>query len=246
MANVIGKRYGGNLVYVDAGSHQMRVIDAIGPDVIKYEFLPWVHNVQDEDATGTDPEGFVTTVVEAGSGTSELDQSNTVGILSQMVTAANENDGISLQLVGPQFEFTSNQSLVYFGIELDINDVDQTDILVGLCIEDTALLGGMTDGVYIESVDGSASISTVTEKNSTETQTDSVGTLSDDTFHFLEFFFDGSSVYYFVDGSQGDTIHTDNIPDDVALTFSMEFLTGEATANTCDIRQARAIQVGRT
>jgi hypothetical protein len=86
----------------------------------------------------------------------------------------------------------------------------------------------------------------VTEKDSTETQTDSVGTLSDDTFHFLEFFFDGSSVYFFMDGSQGATIHTDNIPDDVALTFSMEFLTGEATANTCDIRQARAIQVGRT
>ena len=35
MANVIGKRYGGNLVYVDAGSHQMRVIDAIDPDVVK-------------------------------------------------------------------------------------------------------------------------------------------------------------------------------------------------------------------
>jgi len=246
MANVIGQRKGGNLVYVDQGAHLMRVVDAIGPDVIKYEFLPWVHNVQDENATGTDPEGFFTTVVEAGTGTSELDQSNSIGILAQMVTAADENDGISLQLVGPHFEFTSNQRLVYYGIELDISDVDQTDILVGLCVEDTALLGGVADGVYLESLDGSASVSTVTEKSASETQTDSVGTLTDDTFHFLEFYFDGSSVYFFFDGSQTGTIHTTNIPDDVVLTFSMEFLTGEGNANTCDIRQARAIQVGRT
>lgn len=246
MANVVGRRAGGNLVYVDAGAHLMRVVDAIGPDVVKYEFLPWVHNVQDENATGSDPEAFFTTVVEAGSGTSEMDQSNTVAVFAQMVTAANEDDGISLQLVGPQWEFTSNQSMVYFGIELAINDVDQTDILVGLCIEDTALLGGLSDGVYIESLDAAATISTITEKDSSETQTDSVGTMSDATFHFLEFFFDGSSVYFFFDGSQTSTIHTATIPDDEVLLFSMEFLTGEAVANTCDIRQARAIQVGRT
>ena len=34
MANVIGRRFGGNLVYVDQGSHLMRVVDAIGPDVV--------------------------------------------------------------------------------------------------------------------------------------------------------------------------------------------------------------------
>jgi uncharacterized ParB-like nuclease family protein len=246
MANVIGKRVNGNLVYVDAGAHQMRVVDAIGPDVIKYEFSPWVHNVQDENATGTDPEGFFTTVVEGGTGTSEMDQSNTVGILAQLVTAADENDGISLQLVGPQFEFTGNQGLVYFGIEIDIDDVDQTDILVGLCVEDTALLSGVDDGVYIKSVDEAATISNVTEKSTTETETASAGTLTDDNFHFLEFYFDGSSVYFAFDGTVNSTIHTTNIPDDVVLTPSIEFLSGASGANTCDIRQMRAIQVGRT
>lgn len=247
MANVVGLRAGGNLVYVDRGAHSKRVVGAIGPDVIHYEFQPWVHNIQDEDATGTDPEGFFTTVVEAGSGTSECDQSNTVGILAQLVTAANEDDGISLQLIGPHFEFTSNQSFVYFGVELDINDIDTSDIFCGLAVEDTALLGGVADGVYLESLDGAATSFGVTEKSSSETTTSaSIATLSDDTFHFLEFYFDGSSVYFFVDGTEGGTIHTSNIPDDVVLTPSIEFLAGSAVASTCDIRQMRAIQIGRT
>ena len=247
MANVIGQRVSGNLVYVDRGAHDKRVVHAVGPDVVHYEFLPWNHNVQDEDATGTDPEGFFTTVVEVGAGTSELDRSNTVGILAQMVTAANDNDGISLQLTGEIFEFTSNQGLVYFGIEVDIDDVDTSDILAGLCIEDTALLGGLSDGVYLESLDGATTSFGVTEKNSTETTSAaSIATLSDNTFHFLEFYFDGTSVYFYVDGAESATIHTANIPDDEALTFSMEFLAGSAAASTCDIRQARAIMIGRT
>ena len=245
MANVVGRRFGGNFVYVDAGAHLMRVVDAIGPDVIKWQFNPWTMGVQAEGATGTDMHGATTTVVEAGTGTSELAASNTAGIQARMTTAANEDDGISIQLVGEDFEFTSNQSMAYFGIEFAINDVDQTDVLGGLCITDTALLGGVSDGVYFESLDGSASVSTVTEKDSTETQNDSAGTLTDAGFHMVEFFFDGTSVYFFFDGSQ-TAIHTANIPDDEALTVSLEFLTGEATANTLDIRRWNAFQIGRT
>ena len=246
MANVIGRRFGGNLVYVDAGAHLMRVVDAIGPDVIKFEFNPWTMGVQAEGATATDSHAFTTTVVEAGSGTSELAASNTAGILARLVCAANENDGISIQAIGENFEFTSNQSLVYYGIEFAIDDVDQTDVLGGLCITDTALLGGMTDGVYFESVDGAATVSTVTEKDSTETQNDSVGTLVDATMHTVEFFFDGTSVYFYFDGSQASNIHTANIPDDEALTVSLEFLTGEAVANNLDILRWSAYQIGRT
>jgi len=246
MANVIGRRIGGNLAYVDAGSHLMRVVDAIGPDVVKFELNPWTMGIQAEGATGTDSHAFTTTVVEAGTGTSELAASNTAGILARLVCAADENDGINIQAIGENFEFTSNQSLVYFGAEIAINDVDQTDILGGLCITDTTLLGGMTDGVYFESLDGAATVSTVTEKDSSETQNDSVGTLSDATFMFVEFFFDGSSVYFFINGTQATNIHTANIPDDEVLTPSLQLLTGEAVANTCDIRQWKAFQIGRT
>ena len=61
----------------------------------------------------------------------------------------------------------------------------------------------------------------------------------------LEFYWDGSSVYFYVDGTQASNIHTANIPDDEALRLSLEFLTGEAVANTCNVKWLRAIQIGR-
>lgn len=241
MASLHSRFIRGNLAYWD--THRMRLVDAIGPDVVKWSLK--ADDFQDTGGTGTDPRGYVTTVVEAGAGgTSEAEASDEERVEVELVTDNAENDGISLQRVGEAFIFDSDHD-IYFGIELQINDVDQTDILAGLCISDTALLGGMTDGVYFESVDGGAGVSTVTEKDSTETQTDNEGTLEDDTAMFLEFYWDGSTVYFFIDGVQVGT-HTANIPDDELLTPSIEFLTGETTANRCKIHQARAIQVGRS
>ena len=216
----------------------MRLVDAIGNDVMSYNLKPETLNV-----TTADPYGFTTTVVEAGTGATEFDANNTAGRVGTITTAANENDGGQYQLLAEWFELTSDQD-VYAGIELQGNDVDQSDILFGLCITDTTLLGGMTDGVYFESLDGSASVSTVTEKDSTETQTDAVSTLVDATDQILEMYFDGSSVYFFQDGVQS-TIHTANIPDDEALTLSLAFLSGEANAQTLNVKWLRAIQIGR-
>jgi len=62
----------------------------------------------------------------------------------------------------------------------------------------------------------------------------------------LELYFDGtaSAVYFYIDGTLVNT-HTANIPDDENLTLSLAFLTGEATANTCNVKWLRAIQIGR-
>lgn len=241
MADVRADRRGGHLVYWDG--HRMRVVGVEGPDVVAWELSQ--HQLQDQGATGTDPAGYITTVVEAGAGTSEFAQSVTPGIVGRITCAANENDGLQTQHFGTQFEVTSNQTLVYFGCEVAINDVDQTDILVGLCSKDTTLLGGVSDGVYIESLDGGATISTITEIANAETQNDSEGTLVDAQYHVLEFYYDGTSVYFFFDGSQTGNIHTAGIPT-AALGPSLAFLTGEAVANTIDFRWARAFMVGRT
>ena len=227
----------GNLAFYQ--NHRMRLVDALGEDVYKYELTTPTLN-----ATTVDPSGWTTTVVEAGTGTTEFDANNTAGRVGTITCAADENDGGQYQLLGEGFEFTSDQD-IYAGIEFQGNDVAQTDILFGLCITDTTLLGGMTDGVYWESLDGSATTSTVTEKDSTETQTDSVSTLTDATDQVLEIYFDGSSVYFFAYGTQSSTIHTANIPDDEALTLSLAVLTGEATANTVNVKWLRAIQIGR-
>jgi len=236
MANLHSKRIKGNLVYYD--NTGQRWIDAIGPDVTKYilntAYLPV------DDTTG-DPTGFTMTVVEAGAGG---DSTVALSDNTLLITTDNaENDGVNLQLKGEAFDFASG-NYVYFGINFQVNDADQTDFLVGLCITDTTLLGGMTDGVYFESLDESTDINFVLEKDSTETTSASaVGTLADATNVTLEFLFDGTNVDAYVNGTLQTRLATTNLPDNEQLTPSIHFLTGEATANTMAVNWWRVIQI---
>ncbi len=186
------------------------------------------------------------TVVEAGAGGDSTATHGTESGGTLLLTTDNaENDGVSLQLLGESFELTSDQQL-YFGTKLKINDVDQTDVFAGLAIVDTAILGGVTDRIGFQSLDGTAAIGVMLEKDSTETlDATSPGNLADDTYSTLEFHFDGTNVEFFVDGSSVATPAVTNLPDDEQLRVSIEFLTGEATANTCTVDWIRCIQIGR-
>ena len=238
MAEVKGKTIRGNLVYWD--THEKRLIDAIGPDVIKYELQPGHVG----GAAGASPAGWTETVVEVGSGTSELNGSSTAGYVADLVTAANENDGWSGQLSGSSFELTSDQDL-YFGIQFKINDVTQFDLFAGLAVTDTAILGGVTDRIGFQTLDAATALTFMLEKDSTETLTASLATLADDTDIFAEFYWDGSAVEVFVNGASVATPAVTNLPNDVGLRLSLEGLTGEAVAQTMSIKQLRVIQIGR-
>jgi hypothetical protein len=241
MASLHSRFIRGNLAFYD--THRRRLIDAVGPDVIKYELRPG--QIQANAGTGTDPAGWTTTMVEAGlGGSSEVHASNTAGYLWELLTDNAENDGISMQLNGEAFELTSDQNL-YFGLEFEINDVTQTDFFVGLAITDTAILGGVTDRIGFESLDGSTDMKFMLEKDSTETLSASLHTLVDATLVFVEFYWNGSTVEAFVNGASAATPAVTNLPNDEALRLSLEFLTGEAVANTMKIRQGRIIQIGR-
>lgn len=211
----------GSLAFYD--THRMRIIDAIGTDVVKWDLK--ADDFQDTGGTGTDPRGYVTTVVEVGTGTTEAEASDEDGVTVELVTAQNENDGITLQRVGEAFKASGRD--IYFGISLESNDATQSDFLVGLAISDTDPLGGVTDGIYFEKLDGGTGISSVTEKDSTETQNDSLGTYANDTAVDLDIYYDdsASTVYFFVDGAQVAT-HTANIPDDEELTPTIQYLNG--------------------
>jgi hypothetical protein len=161
-----------------------------------------------------------------------------------ITTDANEDDGVNMQMKGENFGFSSSQRATYFGIRLQASDATQSDFLVGLCITDTTLLGGMTDGVYFRKVDGSTAVAFVTEKDSSETSTSAVHTFAADTYVIYEFYFDGSSIEAFVNGASVAQ-HTLTIPDDELLTPSVHFLAGEAVAKTMTIDWIRAIQIGR-
>ena len=238
MANVHSRRIRGNVAFWD--THRKRLIDAIGPDVIKYELQPGHLGA----AAGASPAGWGETVVEVGTGTSEFIGSTLAGYVGDVITAANENDGWSGQLSGHSFELTSDQDL-YCGIEFKLNDVTQADWFFGLGITDTAILGGITDRIGFQTLDASTDLKFALEKDSTETLTASLATLADATNIFCEFYWDGSGVEVFVDGASVATPAVTNLPDDVAMRLSLELLTGEAVAQTMNVRQMRVVQIGR-
>jgi hypothetical protein len=229
----------GHLVYVEKSAHPRRWLDAIGPNVVKVIDRFMNSGLASADA----PLGWTVTLVEAGAGESTITKPDGVDAGILLTTDANEDDGIGMQLKGEGFKASTACKGLYFYARLQANEATQSDFLVGLCITDTTLLGGMTDGIYFEKLDGGTGISCVTEKDSTETQTDNVGTFAADTDVTLEFFFDGTRVFFFVNGTLVAT-HTTNIPDDEELTPSLQFLAGSTTAKTLAWKEVRAIQVG--
>jgi prepilin-type processing-associated H-X9-DG protein len=239
MTSVRPRRIAGNIAYWDG--HRERLVDAIGPDVVKFFDDFTLSSLAAADA----PVGWTVTLVEAGAGESTITKPDGSGGHLLLTTDANEDDGINMQAAGESFGFASGQTATYFGIRFKSGEATQSDILVGLCITDTTLLGGLSDGVYFEKLDGGTGISFVTEKNSTETQTDSLGTLAADTWTTLEFYGDSSSVRAYIDGTLVAT-HTTNICDDELLTPSIHFLSGNAAVETMTIDWVRALQIGRS
>lgn len=217
--------------------HRRRWIDAIGQDVKKvlldFASLPMT--------ASDNPAEWSVTLVEAGGGESTVAMATTAGGGLLITTDAADDDGVNMQMTGEAFKLESAKPL-YFGIKFQASEATQSDFLVGLCITDTTLLGGMTDGAYFECLDAATGISFVSEKDSSEEQSDSLGTFADATDVILEFYWDGSKLEAFVNGTSKAT-HSTTLPDDEILTPSIQFLTGAASAETMNVDWLRVIQL---
>lgn len=239
-AYVIGSR---NIV--EWYGHRHRVFSARGPDVVT-----WAKDFADENVASADtPRDATVTLVEAGVGETTVTIPDSSQGTLLVTTDAAENDGANIQWTAEAFEFTTAQRLVYFGCRLQMNDVVQSDLLIGLCITDTDLLGGMTDGMYFRKVDGSAAVSGVAEKDSTETAAAATHTLVVNTYTVFEFLFRGDAatpeVSFYADGVLLGKVTT-NLPDNELLRPSLHVLTGEANACTATIDWIKCIAIGRT
>lgn len=230
----------GNLVFYHL--REDKWLDAIGPSVRKWceDFMGPVP----VGAANADPLGW--NVTELGGGTAAttlMTSANEAGgaITFTVDSTAAENEGVNVSVNNEAFTLASGDP-TYFGVRLKLNDADQTDLIVGLTIGDAEMWGGFTDGIYFESADETAVCTFVTEKDSTETSDVTAGTLLDDIYSELEFYFDGvSTVKAYFDNVLVATSIT-NIPNDEPLKFSFELLTGEATANNVTIDWVRIIQ----
>ena len=240
MADVIGRRYSGNLAYVDRGAHLKRFISAIGPDVIQY-----VEDFVDGPAADTDFDNrWTVTRVEAGSGESTVTRTDEAGGALLITTDDAENDGINMQLLGESFKLSSSSVNFYFGIRAKMSEATQSDFFFGLAITDTDVLGGVTDSIGFEKVDGSTAVKFDVNKNSTLTQTGTLSTLETTLYHIYEFAYINGTLEVFIDGASVATPALTNLPDDEELRVTLQLLAGSAAARTCKVDWIRAIQIG--
>jgi hypothetical protein len=227
----------GNLLFWD--THRKRIVDAMGVDIIKYL----------EDFSGGGPgsdavfdDDWTVTRVEGGAGESTIAKGDGAGGIATITTDAADNDGINMQLLGESFKLASG-NILYFGIKLKASATTQNDFFVGLAITDTDILGGVTDRIGFEKLDGVTAVTAMLEKDSTETLSGTLATL-DTSYHIYEFYFDGTNVEFFIDGVSVYVPATTNLPNDEELRVSIHALTGEAVAKTFDIDWIRCVQLG--
>lgn len=185
---------------------------------------------------------WTATVVEAGAGSGAIALADAVGGVLTLTNDDADDDSYNFQKKGENYKLASGKKLA-FEARVKFSDATQSDLVVGLCITDTTLIAGMTDGVYFAKADGSAAVKFTTEKDSTETNTAAVHTLVADTWTRFGFTWDGvDTVKGYVDGVLVAT-HTTNVCDDEELCVSFAHQNGEAVAKVLSIDYAKVTQV---
>ena len=240
-----------NAIVVRDNWYSHRWYDAIGAGVVKYtnRFL----TLASDAATGDATEWMVTITEAGGGGDSTHVVTDSAGGALLITTDNQAADGINMQLgavAGECIDLSSDNPLS-FGAVFQINDVDQTVLYAGVGVTDTDWLGGLTDGMYFRSVDGSADLYFVTEQDSVENAT-LVATMTDATDIVCEFLYypyadTGPQVRVYIDGAEVSAARTlataATFPDNELMRLTFEFTTGEAVANTCTLNYLGFIHI---
>ena len=154
-----------------------------------------------------------------------------VGGLLTLTTNDADNDSIEMQMNGEAWQLASGKDVV-FEVRMKGTDVSEFDWFVGLAITDTTTMTASSDRIGFECPDSTGDIDAISEKDSTQTTTDSGKDLTDNTFVVLRFETSGTgTVRYYVNGALVAK-HTTNIPEDEALTPTICIRNDGAAANT--------------
>lgn len=173
------------------------------------------------------------TVTETDAGATQALADGDGGLLLITNTAA-DNDLVALQKKGNSFTFESGKRL-FFEARFKVSDATQSDLVMGLQVTDTTPLA-VANGVFFIKNDGAATVDFVLTKSSTSTTNSSVATMANDTYIRLGFFYDGSTMVYFVNGVVKGTSVVTNVPlSTTNLTVSFAIQNGEAAAKTMTV-----------
>lgn len=184
------------------------------------------------------------TTLETGAGSATEAVSDTEAGGALVVTnAAAITDADSFQW-SKEYGTTATENFLFvagkqawFKCRFKGNDVDQSMYVLGLHIIDTTpTASDPSDGIWFGSDDGDSYVDLHVCKGSSETETEEIASLVDDTYISLGFHYDGKAKveYYVNDAYVGSSVVT-NLPDDEALSLSFAFGNGEAVANTMTI-----------
>jgi len=205
------------------------------------------------DAWGADVEKDIPNIWRAAdytvtaTGTSPVTSSVLPGALYLITSGASDFDGDNIQALGSRFKLDAGKPC-YFGAKVTINEATQSDLLIGLCGVDTTLTAASSahaiavgaGGVFFSKMDNSTAVNFKTYTTATEMNTASASVI-DVAAHIYEFYFDGYSLFGYVDGVLIAKF-TSNITTEV-LTPSVVFRTGSGAAKTCTVHWTRAIAV---
>jgi hypothetical protein len=108
--------------------------------------------------------------------------------------------------------------------------------------------GEPDDYIAFYKADAGITCDFVVRQNGASTTTAAVHSFVAATDVILEWYYDGTNVYAYVNGTLAATIAASNanFPNDEYLTPTIDFTTGSGDARTCQIDWLRAIQVQTT
>lgn len=198
------------------------------PDLVEYfnDFLV------DSDYVATD---WVVTETQAGA-TQGIAADVTGGALA-LVNSAADDDVNQLQSTEEWFKLTSGKR-AWFEARFKVSHATQSDLLIGFATTDTTPIT-TTDCVGFRKLDGSTSLTSITEDNTSET-TNTVATMADDTYVTAGFMYDGKgTVKFYVKNSSGARAeaasHTTNIEVTNKLALTLHLTNGDGNARTLTV-----------
>lgn len=237
MAVLATKTVNDNLVYYD-NAYAHRWLDAIGPDVCKIELkAPLALQAANSLAA------WKTTLVNAST---IADTPDIAGGAFIITTAGAEHDGVNIHPVSEPFSFAAKWPM-YFGVKLQMSNATETVFWAGLGLaDDNWDTGAPNDYVAFYKADAGTTCNFQIAKNGAATTLESVHTFVAATDVTLEFYFDGTAFYVYVNGALAGSVaySNANVPSDgEELTPTLDFTTGSGDARTCTVKWLRAIQI---
>lgn len=172
-------------------------------------------------------------VTETQAGATQGIAADVVGGALALVNSAADDDVNQLQSAEEWFKITVGKK-AWFECKFKISDATQSDLFVGFATTDTTIIAGTTDSLGFRKSDGSTTLQSISEDNTTET-VNTAATMADDTYVTVGFHWDGASaVKFFVNRALVAT-HTANIEQTNKLALTLCVQNGEAAAKTLTV-----------